>query len=207
MLKNNAFEPWLAHLITFEGGRQPQPGESIDRAYELARPTAWSCDEADPGGATMCGITLRVFRIWRQAFMHMPAPTAADLRAMDYGEWEQIVETLYWRFYKLHTVPYDCLALCFAENIFMSGRAGIREIQAVLGCTPDGVIGPSTIGAMRHRIRTREEARATCHLLLARRMERLRQLPRFARYGRGWERRAAATLAKLGEMDLTIGGE
>jgi len=104
-------------------------------------------------------------------------------------------------------VPFDCLALAIADEIWTSGRAGIRDVQEVLGCTTDGIIGRETLGAMRHRLRKRDAARAACVMLMQKRLERLRRLPRWQKFGQGWTSRADSIINLIPTLDLTAEGE
>lgn len=56
----------------------------------------WSDNAADPGGATMKGITLATFTAWRAA-QYQSAPTKADLKAISDDE----VTAIYWYWYWL----------------------------------------------------------------------------------------------------------
>ena len=206
-LKNQALPAFLLHLLKWEGSCVPTPAEDNAQAYERCRRQAFADDADDPGGPTMMGVTLRTFRIWRTTFLMRPEPTADDLRSLSYDEWQQIVEGLFWRYYSLHTVPFDCLALAIADEIWTSGRAGIRDVQEVLGCTPDGIIGRETLGAMRHRLRKRDAARAACVMLMQKRLERLRRLPRWQKFGQGWTSRADSIINLIPTLDLTAEGE
>ena len=195
------FEIFLLHLLRCEGGCIPARGETMAAAFERCRQKAFSDDPRDPGGATMMGITLKTFIVWRTQWMQKPKPTVADLRTLGFEEWRLIVEKLFWQRYSLQSVAWQCLALTAADSIFLSGAAGIRDIQQALGCKPDGICGPRTIGALRHSCLTRDRARAACYDIVRRRMARLQQLSAWARFGRGWEARAQALLEQLPRLD------
>ncbi|MBQ7442276.1 MAG: hypothetical protein IJS59_00200 [Bacteroidaceae bacterium] len=206
MLRNNALPVFLAFLMKWEGGCTIREGETPAAAFERARPTAWSNHADDPGGPTMMGITLRVYNLFITRYLSQPEATAAELRAMSYDRWEHIVTTLFWRMMEFNYVPYDCLALAYADDFFNSGRAAIRDMQRALCCLPDGILGPKTKGAMRHRVRTREEARDTCNTLLDLRLQRLQTLHHWPIYGRGWTRRIDDLRALIPSLDLTDEG-
>lgn len=61
----------------------------------LAHEGGWADNAADPGGATMKGITLGTYTRWRAAH-NQPAPTKADLRAISDAEVAQIYRAWYW---------------------------------------------------------------------------------------------------------------
>lgn len=56
----------------------------------------WSDNPADPGGATMRGITISTYARWRNE-QGLSAPTKDDLRAITDAE----VEAIYWAYYWL----------------------------------------------------------------------------------------------------------
>lgn len=134
---------------------------------------------ADPGGATMMGITRRTLEAWRGAPV-----SESELRSLAGAEAAAIYRSGYWRGIAGDDLPagLDLAMFDFAVNSG-PGRA-IRTLQAVLGVTIDGRIGPETLGAAR-RGATPDDIRALC----ARRLAFLQALTTFAVFGRGWTRR------------------
>ncbi|CDX39898.1 conserved hypothetical protein [Mesorhizobium sp. SOD10] len=142
----------------------------------------WSDNPADPGGATMKGVTLVNFRRYVKA-----DATKADLRAIS----DEQVATVYRRFYWDAIVGaelpdgVDYAVFDFAVNSG-PGRAA-RYLQAVLGVGQDGRIGPATLAAARTKP-TGVVIDALCDARLAF-LEKLSTWPSF---GRGWSARVAS---------------
>ena len=201
-MNNYAFEKWVPFLLEMEGGCTITPGLTPREIYEARGQKAFSDNPSDPGGATMMGITLAVYSLWRAMNGH-PVTTAADLRAMTYAEWASIVKTYFWDNFRCSQASLECIAVCMADGIFHSGTAGVKDLQRVLGLVPDGIVGRKTVGALQ-RARSRESGRALCHQLLDARIERLRRLPTYSTFGRGWERRIDALRQYIYHLDLTM---
>lgn len=201
-MNNYAFDKWVPFLLEVEGGCTITPGLTPREIYEARGQKAFSNHPNDPGGATMMGITLSVYRLWR-AMNGRPVTTAEHLQAMTYGEWSSIIKTYFWDHFKCSQASLECLAVCMADGIFNSGTAGVKELQRVLGVEADGIVGRKTVGALQ-RQRSRESGRAMCQQLLDMRIERLRRLPTYKTFGRGWERRIEALRQYIYHLDLTM---
>lgn len=64
-------------------------------AFVLEHEGGWSDNAADPGGATMKGVTLGAYAKWR-ATQGLPEPTKDDLRAITDEQVEQVYMADYW---------------------------------------------------------------------------------------------------------------
>ena len=120
MAKEN-FAACLAQVLLSEGG--------------------WSDHPADPGGATMKGITLATYRKYR------PGATKADLRAIADAEVAQIYREGYWNAVRGDDLPagLDLVAFDAAVNSG-TGRAA-KWLQSAVGAVADGRIGAGTAAA------------------------------------------------------------
>jgi lysozyme family protein len=128
---------------------------------------------ADPGGETMYGITMTVARKWgyNGAMQDLPLETA-----------KAIARKWYWE-------PYRCdqLPPAVAFHVFDSayhGGAPVRWLQEAVGSTPDGIIGPKTVAAVRAA-----EPAAVVMAFNRRRLEYLTGLKNWPQNARGWTRR------------------
>lgn len=152
-------------------------------AFTLAQEGGWSDDPADPGGATMRGITLDVFRAWRRE----PSATPDALRAIPEQEVEAIYAALYWNPVRGSALPEGIGLAVFDAAVNLGVRRAAILLQACVGVDQDGNIGPVTLAAVR---------RAAPGLLLARyanaREAFYRQCAGFGRFGAGWLRRDQA---------------
>ena len=94
----------------------------------------------DKGGITNCGITLETFR----SFLGQDK-TVKDLQSMSYGMWKDIIKAGYWDKVKGDEIENQSLAELIADWCVNSGLTAIRKVQDVLGCKPDGIVGPITL--------------------------------------------------------------
>lgn len=168
-------------------------------AFTLGQEGGWCDNPADPGGATMHGITLAVFRAWRR----VPGATSEELRAISPGEIEAIYRALYWNPTSgSHLSPGVGLAV-FDTAVNLGVRRAAVLLQITLGVVQDGAIGPQTLGAA---------ARATpgkiVRALASEREAFYRRCEAFPVFGRGWLARnracteAALTAAQLSGPDV-----
>lgn len=95
-------EGWMASsLVSLERPKPaptPQPtGDNWQRSLQwvLKWEGGWADNPADPGGATMKGITIGTYTRWRQAH-GQPPPTKDDLRNISDAEVEEIYKTWFW---------------------------------------------------------------------------------------------------------------
>ena len=152
------FEQAFANTIGLEGGFVDNP--------------------ADPGGATMYGVTERVARKYGYtgAMQDLPLDTA-----------KQIAKQEYWD-------PYQCDALMplVSMQVFDAAYNGgdvVRWLQQASGAVVDGVMGPKTITAVNL---------TPAHMLVMRflsyRLQYLTNLDGWSTFGKGWARRIAHNL-------------
>lgn len=94
----------------------------------------------DKGGITNCGITLETFRLF-----FGQDKTVKDLQSMNYGMWKEIIKVGYWDKVKGDEIENQSLAELIADWCVNSGLSAIRKVQDVLGCKPDGIVGPITL--------------------------------------------------------------
>jgi hypothetical protein len=154
------FKSSLAQVLKYEGGYSNHP--------------------RDPGGATMKGVTQRVYDAWRRK--HSLAPRS--VRYLEQSELEAIYKHDYWD--KVHgdDLPsgVDLAVFDLAVNSGVSRAA--KMLQACVGVAQDGIIGPATLAAVRHNPR--------CHISLCdHRLAFLQRLGTWSTFGRGWGARVA----------------
>lgn len=94
--------------------------------------------DADPGGETRYGITLKVARAWGYLgpMKDLPLETA-----------RQIARSNYWKPYYCDQLP-PALAFHVFDTAYHGGSP-IRWLQEAVGATPDGIAGSKTIAAVR----------------------------------------------------------
>ncbi len=133
---------------------------------------------ADPGGATMWGVTQAVARAWGYdgPMQDLPVQTA-----------QAIAYSRYWEPYQLDALDPGVAFQVF-DAVYNGGYA-IKWLQEAAGCTADGVIGPVTIAAANAGMPAKIIARFDAQRLLY-----LADLTIWPTFGRGWARRIANNL-------------
>jgi lysozyme family protein len=158
---NRNFERSLALVLKHEGG--------------------WADHPADPGGATMKGVTIGTYRRFINA-----KGTKADLRNITNAQLAKVYREQYWNAVRADELPdgLDYAVFDFAVNSG-PGRAA-RYLQGVLGVVIDGQIGPATIKAAKS-YRTSDIIENLC----GDRMAFLQGLETWKTFGKGWSSRVA----------------
>ncbi len=164
-------------------------------AFTLGQEGSWSDQPADPGGATMRGITLATYQSWAFAQGYAP-PTADDLHEIDDATVAEIYHDLYWQPVHAGDLPDGVDLSVFDMGVNAGTGTAVRQLQTILRVTPDGVVGPITIAAAQ---------RASAFVLIASLADHqaayYRSLADFPTFGVGWlarveaRRKAAMALA------------
>lgn len=153
----------------------------------------WADHPADPGGATMKGITLATYRRYE------PSATKTDLRNITDAEIKQIYRDGYWNTIKGDDLPYgvDFAVFDFAVN---SGpaRAAIF-LQEIVGVAPDGKIGPLTLAAV-----AKWDSVKLVEKLCANRLAFVKRLSNWPTFGRGWSIRISEVLHLAKDMAIAL---
>ncbi|QOF71488.1 glycoside hydrolase family 108 protein [Aminobacter sp. SR38] len=145
----------------------------------------WSDHPADPGGATMKGVTLANFRRYVK-----PGATKDDLRGISDEQLATVYRRFYWDAVHGAELPdgIDYAVFDFAVNSG-PGRAA-RYLQGVVGVVQDGRIGPATISATKAMMRA-----TVINDLCDKRMKFLRGLKTWPTFGKGWTSRVSGVRA------------
>lgn len=161
MSKDN-FERALALTLRFEGGFVNHP--------------------KDPGGATNMGITRATLADWRGRPV-----SVADVRNLKRADAVAIYRRTFWDQIGGDRLPLGIDAVVFDYAVNSGISAASRALQASLGQTADGIVGPATVAAAH-----RADAARVIVDVMARRRGFLRRLRIFSTFGRGWLARCAA---------------
>jgi len=150
----------------------------------------WSDNPADPGGATMKGVTLANFRRYVQ-----PNATKDDLRHITDAQLATVYRRFYWDAVAGAEMPdgIDYAVFDFAVNSG-PGRAA-KYLQAVVGVVQDGRIGPATLAAVRAK-----PAGVVIDAFCDDRLAFLKRLPTWPTFGKGWSSRVASVRAEALKM-------
>jgi len=147
----------------------------------LVHEGGWADHPADPGGATMKGVTLANFRRYVK-----PNATKSDLRKISDEQIATVYRRFYWDAVLGAELPdgVDFAVFDFAVNSGPSRAA--KYLQDVVGVVQDGKIGPATLKAVRAMPHAR-----VINTLCDNRMAFLRKLKIWPTFGKGWTRRVS----------------
>ena len=140
-------EKFIPILYRWETGIIMKPGETNESAFERAKKRGWVNDSDDNGGATMVGVTIGTYRTYCR-FKGWKTPTTQDLKNIPYKVWRDIVYTMYWNKWKADTIADQKVANMVVDWVWHSGATTIKKVQALLGVTADGIVGPKTIAKL-----------------------------------------------------------
>ncbi|TIO74645.1 MAG: hypothetical protein E5X74_24600 [Mesorhizobium sp.] len=162
-------------------------------ALVLESEGGWSDKKADPGGATMKGVTLANFRRYVKA-----DAGKADLRKITDAQAATVYRRFYWDAVLGAELPdgIDYAVFDFAVNSG-PGRAA-KYLQAALCVAQDGRIGPATLAAARAK-----PAGIVIDALCDARLAFLQRLPTWPTFGRGWGGRVASVRRQALLMSAT----
>jgi lysozyme family protein len=145
---------------------------------------------ADPGGMTNLGVTKRVWEEWvgRES-------NEKEMRSLTPEMVEPLYKRKFWDACKCDDLPtgVDYLVFDFAVNAGVGRSAKI--LQAAVGATQDGAIGPKTLAAVKAQdpaelIQKFSDAKEAFY----------RSLNTFPTFGKGWLNRVAAVKVKATAM-------
>lgn len=155
-------------------------------ALVLKSEGGWSDNPADPGGATMKGVTLANFRRYVKA-----DASKADLKTIGDDQVATVYRRFYWDAVGGAELPdgVDYAVFDFAVNSG-PGRAA-KYLQATVGVSQDGRIGPATLAAAKAK-----PAGVVIDQLCDARLAFLKRLPTWATFGRGWSDRVKSVRAQ-----------
>ncbi|WP_158541505.1 glycoside hydrolase family 108 protein [Pelagibacterium lacus] len=155
----------LGHVLDAEGGYVDHP--------------------ADPGGATNMGITHKTLARWRNISPWWELEKS-EVRALGRSEAAAIYKALYWDRCKAGSLPAGLDLAVFDYAVNSGPDRAVRTLQALVGVTQDGFVGPITLGEIARR-----DTRALVEALCDQRMGFLQKLSGWASFGRGWSSRVA----------------
>lgn len=142
----------------------------------------------DPGGATMKGVTQRVYDAYRVAHGRQKQP----VRNITDAEVGEIYRTNYWNAVKGDQLPEGVDFVVFDGAVNSGPKQSIKWLQRALGVAADGVLGQITMTALRG-INNND---ALIARIIERRDAFLRSLKTYSTFGKGWDRRIQNVLAK-----------
>lgn len=168
-MKDDRFEDCLAHVLASEGGYVDHPD--------------------DPGGATNMGITRATLAAWRGIAPVSALPKEA-VRGLERAEAAAIYRARYWDRCRCGDMPAGLDLALFDFAVNSGPDRAVRMVQALVGVTRDGAVGPVTLAAIGRR-----DPAALVDALCRERLRFLEGLAGFSTFGRGWTARVAAVRA------------
>lgn len=155
--------------------------------FTLSEEGGFADNAADPGGATMKGITLATYREF------VPNATVDDLKAIPDFAVSFIYWSDYWREMKCDALPGGIDLTVFDFGVNVGPSESVRMLQRAVGVDDDGDLGPISMSA----IGAASPSSVIASLAGAQKAY-YQALPDFAMFGDGWvartERRAVAAL-------------
>ena len=181
-------ETLIPFILYFEAGVKKKylslPPEQI---FAQAQKTGYAYDPDDSGGATMCGITIGTYREYCR-IKGKRVPTIAQLRAITYQEWLDVLRVLFWNKWKADQIQCQAIANILVDWVWASGGYSIRLAQKLLGVKQDGIVGAKTLAALnaanQKTLFDRIHARRIAYVEGI-----VRNRPKDAKYLKGWKRR------------------
>jgi lysozyme family protein len=165
----------LSHVLVHEGG--------------------WADHPRDPGGATMKGVTIAVFRRF-----YGEEKSKQDLHDITNEQLQHIYKTGYWDKCKCDDLPSGVDYAVFDAAVNSGPGRSSKWLQAAIGANQDGAIGPNTLAKVQ-AIEPVKVVNDMCEQRLA----FLKALRTWRTFGRGWGQRVAgvrATAAVMAGGDL-----
>lgn len=166
------------------GGGAPETDNSSNfnqcLAVVFAEEGGYTNDPNDRGGPTNFGITLADLREWRND----PNLTADDVKNMTRAEAQEIYRSRYWNPMQCGDVPNGIDLELFDFGVNAGIRTSVRTLQAVVGVTADGSIGPITLAATKAG-----DPHTIIQNFSTRRLDYYRSLPGWVHFGAGWTNR------------------
>lgn len=170
--------------------------QNYDRALRrsLTWEGGWSNHPRDPGGATMRGVTQRVY----DAFRRQQGRATRTVRQIEHDELQLIYRELYAEKVRFDELPHGVDAVMLDAAIHSGPAQAAKWLQRALGIVVDGNVGPATVAAAA----AAGDARALVRAIMERRRAFLRALGTFSTFGKGWLRR----LADIEAFALSLAG-
>lgn len=139
----------------------------------------YSHHSQDPGGMTNLGVTAKVWQEW----VGHPVDEK-QMRALTQQNVAPLYKRKYWDACRADELVsgLDYAVFDYAVNSGV-GRAA-KTLQACVGVTPDGGIGPVTLAAVKAH-----NSSKLIENLCDKRLDFLQSLSTFPTFGKGWERR------------------
>lgn len=196
-------EEFIRFLLGFEAGLATSGMSQVPNVtvFALAKKSGFSNHPADPGGATMCGVTLSTYRGYCKGKGY-PVPSVNDLKDIPYAHWRDIFLMNFWNYVSASRMDTISHAWLIVDWVWASGPKVLKRVQRLLNVKADGIFGPQTLSALNG-----SEARLLFDLIHQDRVAYVDELcrikPEREVFRKGWLRRInSITFDKLIDNDL-----
>lgn len=149
-------DSFIPILFRWEAGITVKDNEPLETAFLRAKKRGFVDDPSDKGGATMVGVTIGTYRSYCR-YKGQKTPSVQDLKNIPYKVWRDIVYTMYWNKWKADTIADQSVANMVVDWVWHSGAGTIKKVQALLGVTQDGIVGPKTVTTLNNTKDIREK--------------------------------------------------
>ena len=146
----------------------------------LGHEGGWADHPKDPGGATMKGVTLAVYRRH-----YGENKSKDDLRHISGEELDNIYRSGYWDKCHCDVLPVGVDYVVFDAAVNSGPGRSAKWLQGAVGSKQDGGIGPKTLARVKEQVDTIQMANDMCD----RRLNFLKSLSTWDTFGKGWGRR------------------
>lgn len=164
--------------------------ENFERALRLVlqHEGKFSNDPLDPGGVTLEGIIQRVYNAYRDSkgLDRRPLKPSMFGRQDWIQERDDIYRRNYWNKVRADELPSGIDYAVFDGAVNSGPSQAIKWLQRAIGVDADGKIGPVTMAAV-----SKADPAAIITKLSDNRIEMLKSLSTWKRFGNGWSARVA----------------
>lgn len=158
---------------------------TYDKALQLvlAHEGGYVNHPKDPGGPTNKGVTQKVY----DAYRTLKGLSIRSVKSIMKDEVAEIYDRQYWDRANCDQIPVGLDYAVFDYSVNSGVSRAVKEIQRLVGCVPDGIMGPQTLAAITEAMSGDEEAVITNYC--NKRMKFLKGLRTWGTFGKGWSRR------------------
>ena len=139
---------------------------------------------ADPGGATMLGVTKKVWEAYTGETV-----TEGEMKQLTPEDVGPLYKRGYWDKCRCDDLPSGLDYAVFDYAVNSGVMRASKVLQATLDVVTDGMIGPATIAAARG-------SEKVIQRYCGERLRFLKALPHWPSFGKGWERRVREVQTK-----------
>lgn len=137
---------------------------------------------ADPGGATMKGVTQAVYDAYRAGKGQSPR----SVKSLTNAELDDIYRRQYWDAIRANDLPSGVDYCLFDYGVNSGPGRAVKDLQRALGVKVDGMVGVGTLQAL-----TAADDAKLINDICDRRLKFLKSLRTWKTFGVGWGRRVA----------------